>query len=183
MFSNGRVIIATYVNDLLLAGPDKKLIQKTKEALYKRFQMTDINPLAYYLDMKIQRDKHQRTLYLSQKAYLEKIIRDHGMWECNPMATSMKTNTKLTVAEADYTCPANDKHRYQSAVGSLMYAMLETRPDIAYAVSVVSRYASNPNESHWKAVKRIFRYLRHTLNLRLTFTGTLRPLKGYTDAD
>ena len=64
-----------------------------------------------------------------------------------------------------------------------MYAMLGTRSDIAYAVSVVSRYVFNPNESHWKAVKRIFRYLRHSLDLRLTFTDAFQPLKGYIDAD
>ena len=64
-----------------------------------------------------------------------------------------------------------------------MYAMLGTRPDIAYAVSVVSRYGSNPNEAHWKAVKRIFRYLRHTVNHQLVFRGDLKPLSGYTDAD
>ena len=64
-----------------------------------------------------------------------------------------------------------------------MYAILGTRPDIAYAVSVVSRYGSNPNESHWKAVKRIFRYLRHTVNYQLIFRGELKNLASYTDAD
>ena len=99
------------------------------------------------------------------------------------MTIFMKFNTKLTVVEADYVCSANEKHRYQSAVGFFMYAMLETRPNIAYAVSVISRYASNSNESHWKVVKRIFRYLRHFLDLRLTFISALQPLKGYIDAD
>ena len=64
-----------------------------------------------------------------------------------------------------------------------MYAMLGTRPDIAFAVFVVSRYGSNLNESHWKAVKRIFRYLRGSINHELVFRGALKPLTGYTDAD
>ena len=64
-----------------------------------------------------------------------------------------------------------------------MYAMLKTRPDLAFAVFVVSRYASNPNESHWSAVKRIFRYIKGTLDLQLTFHGSLLPVTGYTDAD
>ena len=183
VFSNGLVIIAIYVDDLLLASPDKASIQKAKAALHKRFQMTDLGPLAYYLGMGVERDRQQRTLSLSQKAYLEKVIRDHGMWESNPMATPIDTSTKLIAAAPDYICPAEDKHRYQSAVGSLMYAMLGTRPDIAFAVSVVSRYASNPTPVHWTAVKRIFRYLRHSLDLRLTFSGPLKPLAGYTDAD
>ena len=61
--------------------------------------------------------------------------------------------------------------------------MLDTRPDIAYTISVMSRYGFNPNESHWKAVKRIFRYLRDTVNHQLIFRGSLKPLTGYTDAD
>ena len=89
----------------------------------------------------------------------------------------------LDPAAADHIAPAKDKRDYQSAVGSLMYAMMGTRPDIAYAVSVVSRFASNPNESHWKAVKRILRYLRATLSLKLVFRGPLEPLSGYTDSD
>lgn len=64
-----------------------------------------------------------------------------------------------------------------------MYAMLSTRPDLAFSVSGVSRYASNPNSSHWQAVKRIFRDIRGTLSLQLTYYGTLSNLEGYTDAD
>lgn len=64
-----------------------------------------------------------------------------------------------------------------------MYAMLGTRPDLAFSVSVVSRYASNPNPRHWQAVKRIFRYIRGTLSLQLTYRGKLSNLEGYTDAD
>ena len=64
-----------------------------------------------------------------------------------------------------------------------MYAMLGTRPDLAFAVSVVSRYSSNPTEAHWSAVKRIFRYIKGTLDIQLTFRGLLSSLTGYTDAD
>ena len=78
---------------------------------------------------------------------------------------------------------ASQLQTYQSVVGSLMYAMLSTRLDLAYFVSVLSRYVSNPTLTHRKAVKRIFRHLRGTLDLRLTFIGALSPLSGYTDAD
>ena len=64
-----------------------------------------------------------------------------------------------------------------------MYAMLRTRLDLAYAVSVVSQYASRPNNSHWQVVKQIFRYIKGTLGLELTFKGSLRALEGYTDTD
>ena len=64
-----------------------------------------------------------------------------------------------------------------------MYAMLSTRPDIAFPVSAVSRYASNPTQAHWGAVQRIIRYLRTTIDYQLTFQGTLESLTGYTDSD
>ena len=64
-----------------------------------------------------------------------------------------------------------------------MYAMLGTRPDIAYAVSVVSRFAANPTDHHYAAVKRILRYLKGTIDYQLTFSGDLNNLKGYTDSD
>lgn len=72
---------------------------------------------------------------------------------------------------------------YQRAVGSLMYAMLCTRPDIAFAVSVVSRYSANPTKEHINAAKRILRYLRATIDHKLVFCGPLEALMGYTDAD
>ena len=72
---------------------------------------------------------------------------------------------------------------YQSIVGNLMYAMVRTRPDIAYVVGVVSRFMSNPGEAHWAAVKWILRYLRGTSKLCLCFGNGDYVLQGYTDAD
>ncbi|XP_030970829.1 secreted RxLR effector protein 161-like [Quercus lobata] len=72
---------------------------------------------------------------------------------------------------------------YASAVGSLMYAMLCTRPDICFAVGMVSRYQSNPGPVHWQAVKRIFRYLRGTLDLIVCYQGGDLRLRGYSDVD
>jgi hypothetical protein len=96
----------------------------------------------------------------------------------------METSAKHMVRSDDHwTAKPEDRSRYQSAVGFLMYAMLGTRPDLAYAVSVVSRFASNPNEHHWSAVKRILRYIKGTLELNLVFSGKLGNLTGYSDAD
>ena len=91
--------------------------------------------------------------------------------------------TQLQPAKEGYIAPASFRLKYQSAVGSLIYTILGTRPDIAYAVSVVSRYAFNPDEHHWRAVKRILRYLRGTLYLKLVFRGPLGPLARYSDTD
>ncbi|PKI41932.1 hypothetical protein CRG98_037682 [Punica granatum] len=76
-----------------------------------------------------------------------------------------------------------EKTPYASAVGSIMYAMVCTRPDIAYAVGVVSKYMSNPGKQHWEAVKWIFRYLRGTTERALCFEGKNMVLNGYVDVD
>ena len=182
VFTNGSCIISVYVDDILLAGPDKKEIQAIKDKLRQRFEMTDLGPCTYYLGMTVTRDRANRILRLGQAGYVQKFVTEHGMWESKGTPTPMGTE-KYQAAEEDFVATEASRTAYQSAVGSLMYAMLGTRPDIAFAVSVVSRYASNPNESHWKAVKRIFRYLRGTVDHQLVFRGDLKPLSGYTDAD
>jgi hypothetical protein len=72
---------------------------------------------------------------------------------------------------------------YHEAIGSLMYASLGTRPDITFAVQTVSRFSINPGPTHWEAVKRIFRYLKGTRNLWLSYGGKERKLEGFADAD
>jgi len=72
---------------------------------------------------------------------------------------------------------------YQEAVGTLMYTMLDTRPDIIYAVQVLSKFSKNPRKSHWEAVKRVFQYLKGTCGLKLMYEGIGEEIRGYTDAD
>jgi hypothetical protein len=90
---------------------------------------------------------------------------------------------RLEPAGEDYNASPLFKAEYQSYVGTLMYAMLGTRPNIAFSVACVSQYASNPTPAHMKAVKRIFSYLHSTLDLQLTFQGDLANLNGYSDLD
>jgi hypothetical protein len=88
----------------------------------------------------------------------------------------------LIPAKEGYKASNDFKMSYQSIVGSLIYTILSTRPDIAFSVSIVSRYTSNPDDSYLKAVKDIYRYLRGTTNYELCFQGALESLTGYTDA-
>lgn len=91
--------------------------------------------------------------------------------------------SKIEALPDGYECPLEDRTWYARAIGSLMYAMLGTRVDITYSVSVLSRYLGNPDPQHMRATKRIMRYLRGTTKLELTFRGDLKPLVGYTDSD
>lgn len=183
VFHREDMLIAVYVDDLLLAGPNMTAISEVKRLLGEKFHMEDMKACSYYLGMQITRDRANRTIKLSQKGYLERIIKDFNLWDCNVTDTPMETSPKHMVPETEKTATQEVKRKYQSMVGSLMYAMMGTRPDIAFAVSVVSRFASNPNDCHIKAVKRILRYLRGTIGKELTFSGQLTDLQGYTDAD
>ena len=175
--------MAIYVDDLLLVGPKKPEIEKVKQSLNKRFKMTDLGPCSYYLGMSVRRDLVNWALFLGQRAYLDKVIRDFGMAECKPVSLPMDPNIKLQAMPADYEPPPADLHWYASCIGSLMYAMLGTRPDIAFAVSTLSRYMAKPGPEHITAAKQVLRYLKGSINLELTFRGDLRSLIGYTDAD
>ena len=100
----------------------------------------------------------------------------------SPLASHFKLNSRHT--------PSTDKEKedmrrvlYASVVGSLMYVMVCTRLDIAYAVGVVNRFLFNPGRLHWEAVKWIMRYLRDTFKLKLTFGSGKPVLVGYTDSD
>lgn len=105
------------------------------------------------------------------------------MADSAPTRLPMSATTKLQKPDPDWICPANQRLEYQSMVSVLMYLMLGTRPDIAFAVSCVSRYASNPDQQHVSAVKTIFRYLQGSRRLCFRYTGDLKPLSGFTDAD
>ncbi|RKK64725.1 Retrovirus-related Pol polyprotein from transposon TNT 1-94 [Fusarium oxysporum] len=182
VFIRGTTYIAVYVDDLLIAGPDKEEIRQIKASLNKKFEMTDLGPCQYYLGMSIWRERRNKAIFLSQRAYVEKVLREFDMSESKPVATPLNTSRFQPVPD-EYNASEATKLWYARAIGSLMYAMLGTRPDIAFAVSLCSRYLVNPTNEHVQAVKRIMRYLRGTINLGLAFSGPLRPLVGYTDSD
>ncbi len=108
--------------------------------------MVDLGSVSYYLRMTVTRERTSRILRLGQVGYLEQVLQTHGMWNCKPVATHM--DLSLIAAATDYQFTSEFCLQYQSAVGSLMYPMLGTRPDLAFAVSVVSRHASNPDFLH-----------------------------------
>ena len=106
-------------------------------------------------------------LYLSQEEYVHKVLEHFNMQSGRSVSTLFLAYLKLSKDD----CPKSDEDKaamskvlYALSCGSLMYAMVATRPDIAYAVGVVSRFMSNPRKKHWKAVKSILRYLSGTLD-------------------
>ena len=134
--------------------------------------------------MSITRDRQQGILRINQSAYLRSVLKRFGMDECKLVSTPMESG-KLYEKLPLNNPPVNLKE-YQAAIGSLIYASVGTRPDISYSVGVLSQFTSHPGQEHWKGIKRVFRYLKGTLNHCLEFvaSGTNDViLSTFTDAD
>nr|GEV94323.1 retrotransposon protein, putative, Ty1-copia subclass [Tanacetum cinerariifolium] len=156
--------LVLYVDDMLIAAPNKDQTRKLKDQLSNEFDMKDLGDA-------------------------KRILGKRSKNGCKPVPTPLAPHFKLSSHE----CPKSKEDKedmsrvpYSSAVGSLMYAMVCTRPDLAHAVSVVSRYMHNPGKMHWEAVKCILRYLKGTSNIGLSFEkGRASPngVVGYVDSD
>ncbi|GKV23084.1 hypothetical protein SLEP1_g32861 [Rubroshorea leprosula] len=160
--------------------------QSLKEELSKSFDMKDLGPTKQILGMAITHDRKAGKLWLSHEKYVEWMLERFNMKHAKPVSTPLANHFKLSKQSCPNTKEEKEKMssiHYSSTVGSLMYAMVCTRPDISHAIGVVSRFLSNLGKIHWEAVKWIFRYLRRTTKLCLTFGQTKPILKGYTDAD
>lgn len=134
--------------------------------------------------MSISRDRKTRRLWVSQESYIEKILERFSMHKAKPVSSPLANHFKLSSQQCPSTMEEEMKAiPYGSAIGSLMYVMVCTRPDITHAVGVVSRFISNPRRKHWAAVKWIMRYFRGTTNASLCFGDGLHKLVCYSDAD
>ena len=171
---------------MLIVGKDTSKIDELKNELCKSFSMKDLGHAKQILGMRITRFKDERKIYLSQKKYIKRVLERFNMKNAKPVSIPLASHMKLSKK----MCPTTKEEKenmakipYSSVVGSLMYAMVCTRPDIAHAVGVVSRFLDNPGKEHWEAVKWILRYLRGSSDECLCFRGSSPILKGYTDAD
>lgn len=132
------------------------------------------------------RDKQRGILQLSQAEYINCILQRFNMGNAKPVSTPLASDFRLSKDQSPQTeeeIEFMDKISYASAIGSLMYAMVCTRPDIGYAVGVVSRFMANPGKAHWEAVKWILRYLQGTKKKCLYFGKGEIKVQGYIDAD
>jgi hypothetical protein len=177
--------VAIYVDDLLILGSNLNSVNDLKAELSKRFEMKDLGEAHYCLGIEIARDRRKGSIKISQEKYVENILKRFHMSDCKPIGTPLDAGVKLSKND-DPGSQGDEEVKdkpYKSAVGSLMYAMLGTRPDISFAVGVVSRFSSNPTIHHWKAVKRIFRYLKGTISHGIEYERDGKALVGYSDAD
>ncbi|XP_042026885.1 uncharacterized mitochondrial protein AtMg00810-like [Salvia splendens] len=121
-----------YLDDMIITGDDNEEIQSLRENLVKEFAMKDLGALKYFLGIKVLRSRHG--IFLRQKKYVLDLLAETGLLECKPAETPMITNHGLKIEEG---VDLADRERYQRLVGKLIY-LSHTRPDITYAVGVVS---------------------------------------------
>ncbi|KAG8501609.1 hypothetical protein CXB51_003912 [Gossypium anomalum] len=129
----------------------------------EEFEMKDLGRAKKILGMEILRDRKESKFYLSQKGYIEKVLCRFNMQSAKPVSTPLAAHFRLSSAlypQSDDEIGYMSHVPYSNAMGSLMYAMVCSHPDLSYAVSAVNRYMANPGKEHWKAVQWILRYLR-----------------------
>jgi len=182
------LIVAIYVDDILiLSNPKhKRSLRQLKAELKTRFKMKDLGPVKRYLGIEVRRTKRQ--ISLTQTEFTTDMLKRFGMEDCAPKLTPMDDKIRLDIEVNGVNIAGDplsefDKERYQQAIGSLLYLSLGTRPDISFAVSILSRFTSRPHEKHEQALNRIFRYLRGTLDVGITYYASKSPIPwGFTDA-
>lgn len=172
------LFVALYVDDLIFMGNNGKMILDFKSKMTQEFEMTDLGLMKFFLGLEVRQER--TGIFVSQEAYAKEILKKYKMTHCNSVSTPMEPGVKLSKFDGGERVDAS---KYRSLVGSLRYLTC-TRPDISLSVGIVSRFMEEPVYSHWKALKRILRYIQGTVSHGL-FYSNMEDYKliGYSDSD
>ncbi|KAF3662699.1 hypothetical protein FXO37_12317 [Capsicum annuum] len=174
---NHQVIVCLYVNDMLIISRDISDINATKRMLESKFDMKDLGVADVILGIRIHRTPQR--LALSQSHYIKKVLDKFKYMEFGIAKTPLDVSFALQKNEGE----SDSQLEYAKVLGCLMYIMNFTQPDIACAISKLSRYTSNPNKTHWIAVKKVLGYLKYTQDYALHYNKYSAVLEGYSDAN
>jgi hypothetical protein len=180
------IVIAVHIDDCTIAASTVCLVEDLKARLSRHIEVTDLGKLHWMLGIQISRDCDARTTFISQHTYIDSILRRYNFVDTKPLSTPMDPQVHLTSEQAPSTAAEFTAMRdvpYREAVGTLNWATLATRPDIAYAIATVAHFGANPRPAHWEAIKQIFHYLAGMHDLCLSYGETRRILEGYADTD
>ncbi|KAE8728448.1 hypothetical protein F3Y22_tig00004355pilonHSYRG00008 [Hibiscus syriacus] len=172
------LIVCLYVDDLIFTESNPSMFNEFKDVMMKEFEMTDMGLMAYYLGIEVKQQNDG--IFISQESYAKEILKKFKMENCKPISTPAEYGIKMTKHEEGESV---DPTFFKSLVGSLRY-LTYTRPDILHAVGLVSRYMESPTTTHFKAAKRILRYLKGTIDFGLFYSvSNDYKLVGYSDSD
>ena len=193
--------LLAFVDDMLIASPDKELVRRTKEYLLSKFDMTDLGPVKKYLGWHIQRDRINRRMWLSLEKKINSTIQAFKLENAKPTVTPLPAGFQALLAhEVDATNPERrpefeedqysellgkaDHQVYRQGVGFIQYAAQSLRPDVAWAANVLASVQHQPRERHLKGMFHCLKYLKGTAHLALHFDAAKGiHLLGYSDSD
>jgi hypothetical protein len=175
---HGIVVIVIYVDDLIITGNSHVDIFDLKKLLKQKFEMKDLRELRYFLSIEVIQSP--KGIWLLQRQYALNKLFEYGMTSCKPISIPLEQNVRLSANERDLV---KDTTMYRRIVGSLIY-MTIIRPNLNYAVGVVSQFMQTPRKPHLDAVRRILRYIKHTLQCGIFYEAKNQlQVHGYTDVD
>ena len=178
---NTGLILEVHVDDINVMGKDLQKILDFKAQISQTFQMTDEGECSWYLGMHVEQRPGEVRIH--QKKYIDEIVAKYGFQDAASVKTPLEKDVKLH-ARQNYTAHPKFRKEYQSKVGSLNFASNQTRPEIAFATGYVARYASNPDQTHMKAVNRIFMFLKDDPGKGILYSGKHGlQLRGFVDSD
>ena len=174
------IVAIIYVNDTIFCGPSKSLVLELKEAFMKRWETWDLGEVTEFLHMCITRQGS--SIHLDQSTYLKTVLQRCGMQNAKSAATPLPA--RYVPKPLEEQANPERQSRFQTVIGSLLYLMLGTRPDIAFAVTKLAQYASNPSEDHLNKAFYICRYLVGTQHYHLTYDrASGQGISACTDSD
>lgn len=186
----GTVVILVYVDDMMVMG-QTDAVKEVIQGLEKKFQLKRIGPAGkeLFLGLQLKRDREKKTFEVSQGNYARQIQKKFGMEGCAESDTPLDRGIDWSTKESDVVLNKDLKKTYQAAIGCLIYLVLGSRPDLAFAVNKLAQFASKPTTKHWSGVKRVCRFIKGLLDAslilglqpvgRLSSTGLI---VGYFDA-
>ncbi len=175
----GTVYALVHVDDALLAG-SSDAVAWAKAAMANVFEVKDLGEASYFLGLEIVRDRLKKTCWVGQSRYCSDKLLEFGFADSKPQSTPCIPNTHLS---KDGVALENESVPYMSVVGSLLYLAVNTRPDISFAVGVLSRFMAAPRAEHWQAAKRVLRYLCGSPDFGILYGGGAPGVQAYCDAD
>ncbi|KAF7776615.1 hypothetical protein Agabi119p4_5008 [Agaricus bisporus var. burnettii] len=180
-------LTSTWTDDILGASSTEIGESTAKEELRSSHELKDLGQAKYILGRRIETDDTTGCIKLSQRAYSERIIKKFNMSDAKPRSTPLPAGIVLSVDDSPQSAEESSEMRnvpYREALGSLMWLQVATRPDLSFAVNLLSRFANNPGQAHWSALKHTLAYLKGTLDYGITYYkgASLRPY-GYVDSD
>jgi len=175
-----RLLIPVSTDDMVVAGNSRKSIDQFKSELGRYLEITDLGEIRWLLGFEVRRQRSERTISINQCAYIESIASRFQLLDSKPIHTPIDPGTILDASQ----CPDKAiEHPYREACGSVLWPAIISRPDVSFAIGLLTQFMQNPSEEHWKAIRRVIKYLHTTKNLWLTFGGPNAQILGFTDAD